>query len=851
MPADFANFKIDLNNELKALKKAIDLERKAYYTDLQGKKTIFSLFVRRTAAKLTTAYPNENAWLTIRGLMRYYSQLDVSARISVLRKVEKLILDLETHPQPPLNTAIEKIQPNSSDLPASINVGIKITGQNNIPNQLKLNNEIQYLKGVGPKNASLLNNLGITTIASLIKHYPKHHIDFLERKHINDLNEKEFSTIIGIISSTTAFTSSKSNLSILTVNIKDTTGVIAYVRFIAGKSNKFLLDRMKNLYPKDALVMISGMVERDKLKHKLIFKTAQFEILSNPSPHNYNMLYNYSANNLNTDNIHVGRIVPVYTLTDGLSLKYFRQIMFNALNEVKDELIDPLPQSIINEYSLIDYQTALTQMHFPDSPELQTKARTRLVFDELFNLQLKLLKKRQEQNQYPKDVKFKYYKQGLTTELVNNLPFKLTNAQIRVFNEIALDMASDRPMYRLVQGDVGSGKTVVSLLAHLLAIENGYQGALMAPTEILAQQHYRQFQQLLLPLGLRVALLVGKLSAKQKTLIKQDLCNGLINIVVGTQALLEDDIEFNNLGLIVIDEQHRFGVKQRSRLKSKAKYPELLTMTATPIPRTLALTLHGDLDISEIDELPPNRKPVNTSIVQNNQKKNMFEFIGKQIINGRQVYIVFPLIEESETISAKAATQEYEILKQKIFPNFKIGLMHGKLKVDEKDLVMEEFRKKNLDILVSTTVIEVGVDVPNATIMVIENANRFGLAQLHQLRGRVGRGSEQSYCFLIGDSSNETALARLDIMTKTNDGFVIAQKDLEIRGPGEFLGVRQSGIPDLLLTDLSRDAQILTDARKAASQLLASNPTLSNHPILLALLNESSKLEEVNILQSG
>ncbi len=943
MSASNARSHPDLSNELKALKKAIALERKAYYTDLQGKKTIFSLFVRRTSAKLSSTYPCENTWLTIRGLMRYYSQLDVSSRINTLRQVEKLLLDIETKlktdsaensSQARLNDlkveAVTYIETNMSikpgpelagKLPLNLNISNDLTvnpklltdsensfvaesmpkktndlelvieghsenssyrqnqtkknletaletgkaalsnladknkasqlnGINN-SNESILNREVKFIKGVGPKNSELFSNLGITNIGQLIKHYPRHHIDFQERKNIKDLQEKEFATIIGIIASSTAFTSPKSNISILTVNIKDLTGTIPYVRFVGGKSNKYLLERMKSQYPKDALIMISGMVELDKMRHKLCFKTAQIEILSNPSASNYGLLYDLNLANLVTDNIHVGRIVPVYSLTEGLNLKYFRQVMFSALELVNKTLIDPIPDFILKELDLVDYNTAIGQIHFPPNPESFVKARDRLVFDELFGLQLKLFKKRQDQKHVTKDVSFKYYKQGLTDELIKSLPFKLTNAQIRVFNEIALDMASSKPMYRLIQGDVGSGKTVVSLLAQLIAIESGYQTALMAPTEILAEQHYRQFQQLVLPLGLKVALLVGKLTPKQKNLIKQDLLNGLIHIVVGTQALLEDDIEFNNLGLIVIDEQHRFGVKQRARLKSKAKYPELLTMTATPIPRTLALTLHGDLDISEIDELPPNRKPVETRIVAYSQKKQMYDFIGKQIIAGRQAYIVFPLIEESETISAKAATKEYEILKSKIFPNFKLGLMHGKLLPAVKDEIMTAFRQKDIDILVSTTVIEVGVDVPNASIMVIENANRFGLAQLHQLRGRVGRGSNQSYCFLMGDSSNEIAQARLDIMTKSNDGFVIAQKDLEIRGPGEFLGIRQSGLPDLLLTDLVRDSEILTKARLIAARLFNEDPSLSKYPKLAHLLDQAQSLEEVDNLQSG
>jgi ATP-dependent DNA helicase RecG len=437
----------------------------------------------------------------------------------------------------------------------------------------------------------------------------------------------------------------------------------------------------------------------------------------------------------------------------------------------------------------------------------------------------------------------------LVDRLKKSLPFKLTDAQERVFREITKDLASAKPMHRLVQGDVGSGKTIVALMAALVAVDNGYQVVVMAPTEILAEQHGRQFQRLVTPLGLRSALVLGKHGKKERREVRQEILSGQIHIVVGTHALLEEDVEFKNLGLIIIDEQHRFGVKQRARLKAKSLSPELLTMTATPIPRTLALTMHGDLDVSEIDELPPGRKPVTTKLLGGGQKKELWEFISLQVAKGRQVYIVFPLIEESETLAAKAATQEYERLKEKIFPDLRIGLMHGKLKPQEKDSVMEEFRANNFDILVCTTVIEVGVDVPNASVMVIENSDRFGLSQLHQLRGRVGRGSEQSYCFLVTENRSPTTRQRLEIMTQTNDGFVVAEKDLEIRGPGEFLGYKQSGLPDLILTDLVKDAKILEEARQTAIEIVKSDPQLDAYPLLKAMQNAKWGVGE--ILHSG
>jgi ATP-dependent DNA helicase RecG len=440
---------------------------------------------------------------------------------------------------------------------------------------------------------------------------------------------------------------------------------------------------------------------------------------------------------------------------------------------------------------------------------------------------------------------------GLLVDLVKSLPYTLTGAQTRVFGEIKKDLAAPKPMHRLVQGDVGSGKTIVALMAFMVAVDNGFQGAMMAPTEILAEQHYRQFQKLLTPLGLKTCLVLGKQGQKERRAIRQDLASGQVHIAVGTHALIVDDVEFKNLGLIIIDEQHRFGVKQRAALKLKSQSPELLTMTATPIPRTMALTIHGDLDVSEIDEMPPGRKPIETFLFKQSNRKQINAAIEEQIIRGRQVYIVFPLIDESETLSAKAATQEYERLRHEEFQHRRLGLMHGKLSSHDKEDVMEKFRTHEFDILVCTTVVEVGVDVPNATVMVIENADRFGLAQLHQLRGRVGRSSEQSYCYLVSDSQAEATLNRLNIMTETNDGFVIAEKDLEIRGPGEFLGYKQSGLPDLVLTDLMKDAKVLEDARNTAISIIREDPTLDGYPALLKLLQSMQKSVEAEIIRSG
>ena len=403
---------------------------------------------------------------------------------------------------------------------------------------------------------------------------------------------------------------------------------------------------------------------------------------------------------------------------------------------------------------------------------------------------------------------------GLVRQFIDNLPFELTGGQKRAVNEILHDLNSDIPMARLLQGDVGSGKTVVAAIMLLAGVENGYQGALMAPTEILAQQHYNNLLQWLTPMGISIGLFLGSQGKKEREKFRTDLRNGQMNIAIGTHALIQEGVDFNNLGAIVVDEQHRFGVKQRNVLKKKSQNPQILTMTATPIPRTLALTVHGDLDLTIIDELPKGRKPIKTSLVTSH--RGVYELIKQEIESGRQAYVVYPLIEESETLSAKAATIEAERLQNDVFPQFKIGLLHGKLKNDEKDKVMKDFKDKKYDILVSTTVVEVGVDVPNATVMLIENAERFGLSQLHQLRGRVGRSDLQSYCILHTSTKSQETKERLNIMTQTNDGFVIAEKDLQLRGPGEFLGTRQSGLPDLIISDIVRDAKILEMARNEA-----------------------------------
>lgn len=492
-------------------------------------------------------------------------------------------------------------------------------------------------------------------------------------------------------------------------------------------------------------------------------------------------------------------------------------IQRNALNLVIGKLTEILPEELRRRYSLAEINFSLENIHFPSSFEDKERARKRLVFEELLMLQLGLLQLKTKQTAVSG---IKMEKRSLVDRFIEQLPFRLTNAQLRVYREIEEDMTSgEKQMNRLIQGDVGSGKTIVAALAILLTVLNGYQAVFMVPTEILAEQHYRSITPLLGNYGVKTALLTGSVSRKEKEKIKEGIRNNEYHLVIGTHALLEEDVEFARLGLVVTDEQHRFGVKQRAVLASKAN-PHILVMTATPIPRTLSLILYGDLDISVIDELPPDRKPVKTYAVDESMRARVYNFIRKMVQEGRQAYIICPLVEESDEIEAEAAMTMAKRLEEKDLKGLSIGLVHGKMKWKDKERVMSEFAKGNIQVLVSTTVVEVGVNVPNATIMVVENAERFGLAQLHQLRGRVGRGEHQSYCILFCQSKSEIALKRMEIMTKYNDGFKISEKDMELRGPGDIFGVRQHGLPEFKIANLYQDMEILKEVQRAAEDII-------------------------------
>ncbi len=519
-----------------------------------------------------------------------------------------------------------------------------------------------------------------------------------------------------------------------------------------------------------------------------------------------------------------GRIIPIYPLTYNLSQNNLRKTMEEAIKIVYGNLQETLPQYLIKQYNLEDINNATKNIHFPKEFEDFNIARNRLVFEELLSVQLALLELKNNYITEKKGIQFD--KNVKMSDVINTLPFKLTKAQLRVLEEIDENMESDKVMNRLLQGDVGSGKTVVAMCAAYKAVKSGYQAAIMAPTAILATQHLENFKKILDKLNIKCELLISGITKKKKEDILNRLKNGEIDILIGTHAIIEDNVIFKNLGLVVTDEQHRFGVRQRAKIAEKGNNPDVLVMTATPIPRTLALILYGDLDISIIDELPPNRKKIETFAVNKNMTERVNNFIKKQIDEGRQAYIVCPLVEENEEMDLKSVEALYETYSKEVFPQYKVEYLHGKMKQKEKDDIMERFKNGKIDILISTTVIEVGVDVPNSNIMVVENAERFGLAQLHQLRGRVGRGEYKSYCILKYEGKGETIRKRMKVMCETNDGFVISEKDLELRGSGDFFGTMQHGLPEFKIANLFEDIEMLKKVQVVAMEILEKDPKL-------------------------
>jgi len=692
---------------------------------------------------------------------------------------------------------------------------------------------LQYIKGVGPKRAEALANLGIHSIKDLFSYFPRGYLDRSQIVRIADLKsyvEKgEAVTIFAEVYRQEARRTRRSNKLIFMLTVKDESGFLTCVWFEG-------FYWLKDAFEVGEVLALSSIPTLDKLGRPQ-FVHPQFDRLKSVEEDepDWGKLFN------------TGGIIPKYRSNAelekiGLDSRGFRRIIRNAVDHHSFAIQETISSDILLRQSLCDEQSAIRSIHFPGSFQELSTAQRRLKFEELFFLQLMLALRKRGAQQQLRGLTYNI-ESTLARQLVSTLTFELTPAQKRVIREIIKDLSSPYPMNRLLQGDVGSGKTIVALCVALIAVENGLQVAFMAPTEILAEQHYQTLKLFLKNLPVNVRLLIGGQRKKLREDILEDIRNGNANIVVGTHALVEEKVEFAKLGFIIVDEQHRFGVLQRATMRGKGINPDVLVMTATPIPRTLAMTLYGDLEVSVIDELPTNRKAIRTALRTESQKQKVYQFVRDEIDRGRQAYIVFPLIEESEKIDLKAATKEYEDLQNNIFPHYQLGLLHGRLKSEKKDEVMQKFKAGEIQILVSTTVIEVGIDVPNATVMIIENAERFGLSQLHQLRGRVGRGADQSYCILIANYSwfdahakgmealevrdeKEHARTRLETMVQTTDGFAIAEVDLKLRGPGEFFGTRQSGLPALCIANLVDDADLLALARTEAFDLIKNDPHL-------------------------
>ena len=658
---------------------------------------------------------------------------------------------------------------------------------------IDLNKDVKYIKGVGPTRVTLLNRLGIFTLKDLITYYPRTYEDRSKSKYIAQCEDGE-EVLIEAVACSRVTNIRLNGKTMQRLMVRDETGGATITWFNQPYlKNNFIVGNQYKFFGKIS-----------KKTGKITMNSPVFDKIENVQ--------------------NTGRIIPIYPLTYNLSQNNLRKIMEAAIQEVYGKLLETLPNYLLEEYKLENINDATKHIHFPDEIKDFQIARNRLVFEELLSVQLALLELKNSYMNEEKGIRFS--KEAKMSEVINTLPFNLTKAQLRVLEEIDNNMESEKSMNRLLQGDVGSGKTVVAMCAAYKAVKSGYQAAIMAPTAILATQHLENFKNILEKLEIRCELLISGITKKKKEDILERLKNGEIDILIGTHAIIEENVVFKNLGLVVTDEQHRFGVKQRTRIAEKGKNPDVLVMTATPIPRTLALILYGDLDISIIDELPPNRKKIDTFAVGKNMTDRVNNFIRQQVKEGRQAYVVCPLVEENEEMDLKSVEKLYETYSKEVFPEYRVDYIHGKMKTKDKDLIMERFKNKEIDILISTTVIEVGVDVPNSNIMVIENAERFGLAQLHQLRGRVGRGEYKSYCILKFEGKSENVRKRMKVMCETNDGFIISEKDLELRGAGDFFGTMQHGLPEFKIANLFEDIDILKMVQSVAMKILSEDPKL-------------------------
>ncbi|NET45243.1 ATP-dependent DNA helicase RecG [Okeania sp. SIO2B3] len=806
------------NIDWERLQKALSVEVQYGFKNIQGKQYIFNDFLSislRQPPIILQGYQNQfqeisNKFVSYPEMTREERQRLLETTKYFLEKMQYISEGVK----PEETIQKERVKPEEKT--QEILKHKSVTAQK-YSDKLDVEQPLTEVKDISKRNSDRLETLGLYTVRELLYYYPRDHIDYARQVNIRDLEPGETVTIIGKVKRFNCFSSPKNKkLTILELTLTDATGQIKISRFFAGPrfSNKGWQMQQKKIYPVGATVAVSGLVKENKYGKNL--DNPEIEVLDSEGGQ--------------IESMKVGRLVPVYPLTDGVGADVVRRAIFTVL-PTAEQLLDTLPEGLLNQYQLIDLKNAIKNIHFPIDRDCLAAARRRLVFDEFFYLQLGLLKRRQLQKKVETGIALPTTGK-LIEQFYKLLPFALTNAQKRVVNEILNDLQKPESMKRLVQGDVGAGKTVVAVVAMLAAIQAGYQAALMAPTEVLAEQHYKKLVAWFNLLHLPVELLTGSTKVAKRREIHSQLETGELPVLVGTHALIQEAVNFHKLGLVVIDEQHRFGVQQRAKLQQKGESPHFLAMTATPIPRTLALTLHGDLDVSQIDELPPGRQPIQTTTLTGRQRKKAYDLIRREIVQGRQVYIVLPLVEESEKLDVKSAVEEHQKLAEKVFPEFQIGLLHGKMTSVEKDQAISTFRDNQTQILVSTTVVEVGVDVPNATVMLIENAERFGLSQLHQLRGRVGRGVHRSYCLLMRGAGSTDATERLKVLEQSQDGFFIAEMDMRLRGPGQVLGTKQSGLPDFALASLVEDQEVLELARGAAFRVMEKDESLNSWPLL-------------------
>ena len=796
------------------LQQGLLLEAERGFSDLQGRREPFHAFLARELREPPggcTAAQAERL-LELAACFEGYGALSLAQRQHLVRRTRQQLHELQRSLEPPTPVS-----------PPRLTVVPSTAGQPAADRSIVPETPLADVRGVGPKLAAKLAALDLWLARDLVRYYPRDYLDYANLVRIAALEPGRTATIVATVRRSHSFTSPRNpNLSILELQLVDSTGRLKVSKFFAGKrfSSPGWLKLQQRQYPPGATVAVSGLVK--ETPYGPAFQDPLMEVLASPSAP--------------VRSEQIGRLLPVYGLTEGLSADRLRALIRPVVAAAAG-WGDPLPAPLRQRLQLLPLGEALQQIHTPDNQTRLSAARRRLVFDEFLLLQLGLLQRRHALTSRPAPP-LMAPEGALLQAFLELLPFPLTGAQRRVLAEIRAELQRDRPMARLVQGDVGSGKTVVAIAALLTAIEAGCQGALMAPTEVLAEQHYRKLCEWLPQLHVSCALLTGSTPARRRRELLADLANGNLQMLVGTHALLEDPVQFQRLGLVVVDEQHRFGVHQRNRLLDKGLQPHLLTMTATPIPRTLALSLHGDLEVSQIDELPPGRTPIRTRLLSAGQRQEAYDLIREQVALGQRAYVVLPLVEDSEKLDLRSAVEVHDQLSRDVFPDLSVGLLHGKLSSAEKQEAITAFAEGKTQVLVSTTVVEVGVDVPAASVMVIDHAERFGLAQLHQLRGRVGRGAAASHCLLLHDSRQAVARQRLEVLVRSTDGFEIAEMDLRLRGPGQVLGTRQSGLPDLALASLTEDGEVLELARSVAQELVQHDPELRQAPALAAVLLE-------------